>query len=143
MTRWTKRSLPNSLPIVVQKIMTILLFLLLFIFNTSTTTAQTWIKSGYWYTGSEFPVPNINSALFTHLICAFSYIDPSTHKLVLRASDEPYVANFASSVKKANPSVISLLPIWTQNGYYGNNENSTNFLMMVEKPAYCTYFCRL
>ncbi|KAI3709587.1 hypothetical protein L2E82_39353 [Cichorium intybus] len=114
--------------------MTIFPIVLLFIFHTS--TAQTWIKAGYWYTGSEFPVPNINSALFTHLICAFAYINPSTHELFLRASDDPYVSNFAATVKKSNPSVIPLLSIWTPNGEYGNNENSSEFLTMTENPSY-------
>ena len=114
--------------------MAILPLVILFILNTS--RAQTWIKAGYWYTGSEFPVPNINSALFTHLICAFAYIDPSTHELFSKGSDEPYVSTFASTVKTTNPSVIPLLSIWTQNGYYGNNENSSNFLKMAENPSY-------
>nr|GEU86007.1 G-type lectin S-receptor-like serine/threonine-protein kinase At1g11330 [Tanacetum cinerariifolium] len=114
--------------------MAILPFVILFILNTS--KAQTWIKAGYWYTGSEFPVPNINSALFTHLICAFAYINPSTHELFLRDSDEPYVSTFASTVKTTNPSVIPVLSIWTQNGYYGINGNSSNFLNMAENSSY-------
>ncbi|KAI3701562.1 hypothetical protein L6452_26741 [Arctium lappa] len=113
------------------------LLLLLFLSLTNTSTPQqTWIKAGFWYTGSEFPVPNINSALFTHLICAFAYIDPSTHKLFLRDSDEPYISTFTSTIKRTNPSVTPLLSIWTQNGYYADIENSTDFLTMTENPAY-------
>nr|XP_043630715.1 class V chitinase-like isoform X2 [Erigeron canadensis] len=112
-----------------------LLVLLLFMLNTS-TAAQTWVKSGYWYAGSEFPVPNINSGLFTHLICAFAFINPSTNELFLRPSDEPFVATFASTVKKTNPSVIPLLSIWTQNEFGNNkNDNSSIFLEMVKNPV--------
>ncbi|KAK1418425.1 hypothetical protein QVD17_27569 [Tagetes erecta] len=100
------------------------------------STSKAPIKAGYWYTGSEYPIPNINSALFTHLICAFAYINPSTHELVLTESDEPYISSFASMVKKTNPSVKPLLSIWTQNGINGNDVNSSNFLLMTENPAY-------
>ncbi|KVI04266.1 Chitinase II [Cynara cardunculus var. scolymus] len=118
-------------------VVSLLLFLSLFLslhFNTS--RPQEWIKAGFWYTGSEFPVPNINSALFTHLICAFAYIHPSTHELFLRDSDEPYVSSFTSTIKRSNPSVTPLLSIWTQNGYYADNGNSSDFLTMAENPVY-------
>ncbi|KAI3725045.1 hypothetical protein L1987_64818 [Smallanthus sonchifolius] len=117
--------------------MSILSLLFIFLFShVKASTSQTWIKAGYWYTGSVNPMPNINSALFTHLICAFAYINPSTHELVLLESDETYISSFASTVKKTNPSVKPLLSIWTQNGIYGNEGNSSNFLFMTENPAY-------
>ncbi|KAJ0541063.1 putative protein kinase RLK-Pelle-DLSV family [Helianthus annuus] len=118
---------------------------LLFIFLSlqwKTSRSQTWIKAGYWYTGSEYPIPNINSPLFTHLICAFAYINPSTHELVLSASDQPYVSTFASMVKKSNPSVKPLLSIFTQNGNLGDGGNSSNFLLMTADPAYRKSFIR-
>ncbi|KAI3827492.1 hypothetical protein L1987_01568 [Smallanthus sonchifolius] len=119
--------------------MSILYLILLFIFlfsHVKASTSQTWIKAGYWYTGSINPIPNINSALFTHLICAFAYINPSTHELILVESDETYISSFASTVKKTNPSVKPLLLIWTRNGNYRNDRNSSNFLLMTENPAY-------
>ncbi|XP_076899306.1 class V chitinase-like [Bidens hawaiensis] len=114
----------------------IFLFMIFLSLQWKTSTSQTWIKAGYWYAGSENPMPNINSALFTHLICAFAYIDPSTHELVLKASDEPYISSFSSSVRKGNPSVKPLLSIWTQNGKFGNVGNSSNFLVMTQTPTY-------
>ncbi|KAM0002604.1 putative protein kinase RLK-Pelle-DLSV family [Helianthus debilis subsp. tardiflorus] len=119
--------------------MSILSLLLLFIILSLQWTpsmSRTWIKAGYWYTGSEYPIPNINTALFTHLICAFAYINSSTHELVLLTSDEPYVSTFASTVKKSNPSVKPLLSILPRNEYHGNDDNSSNFFLMTENPAY-------
>ncbi|MFS7966618.1 putative chitinase [Helianthus anomalus] len=119
--------------------MSILSLLLLFIILSlqwKPLTSRTWIKAGYWYTGSEYPIPNINTALFTHLICAFAYINSSTHDLVLLTSDEPYVSMFASTVKNSNPSVKPLLSIRPRNEYHGNDENSSNFFIMAENPAY-------
>ncbi|XP_076899305.1 class V chitinase-like [Bidens hawaiensis] len=99
--------------------------------------SQPWIKAGFWYTGSAYPTPDINSALFTHLICAFAYINPLTHKIYLTESDEPYVSTFVSTVKKSNPSVKPLLSIWTENELYEKNDgNSSNFLLMTQTPAY-------
>ncbi|KAF5789323.1 putative protein kinase RLK-Pelle-DLSV family [Helianthus annuus] len=118
--------------------MSILPLLFLFISQSlwKTSASQTWIKAGYWYTQSEYPIPNINTALFTHLICAFAYINPSTNELILITSDEPYVSTFASTVKKSNPLVKPLLSIRTQNEYYGTNKNSSLFLSMINNPAY-------
>ncbi|KAI3495812.1 hypothetical protein L1887_38158 [Cichorium endivia] len=95
---------------VITKLMTIFPIVLLFIFHTS--TAQTRIKAGYWYTGSEFP---------------------SFRRVV---GDKTYVSTFATAVKKSNPSVIPLLSIWTPNGEYGNSANSSEFLTMTEDPSY-------
>ncbi|XP_076896730.1 uncharacterized protein LOC143549816 [Bidens hawaiensis] len=123
--------------------MSVLSLILLFIFLSlqwKTSTSQTWIKAGYWYDGSENPMPNINSALFTHLVFAFAYINPSTHELVPIASNEPYISSFVSTVKKSNPSVKPLLSIWTQNENPGNNGNSSNFLLMTQNPAYRKIF---
>ncbi|KAI3701563.1 hypothetical protein L6452_26742 [Arctium lappa] len=119
--------------------MTILSVLLLFILlsiQLNTSTAQTWIKAGYWYTGSASPVPNINSDIFTHLICAFAYINTSTHDLFLSTTDQQHISTFASTVKRNNPSVTPLLSIWPQNGRPGNHENSSNFLRMADQPAH-------
>ncbi|KAJ9551182.1 hypothetical protein OSB04_015227 [Centaurea solstitialis] len=74
------------------------------------------------------PLPNINSALFTHLICIFTYINTSTKELLLRVPDQPYISTFASTIKRNNPSVIPLLSIWPQNGSPENHENLSNFL---------------
>ncbi|KAK4369850.1 hypothetical protein RND71_009325 [Anisodus tanguticus] len=86
------------------------LFLLVLLFSSfSDTTA--WIKSGFWYAGSEFPVPEIPSTMFTHLNFAFAYINTSSYELYISHSDEPYISTFSETVKQKNPSVITLLSI--------------------------------
>ena len=57
--------------------------------------SQNWIRSGYWYSGSEFPVPDINSRLFTHLVCAFAHISSSNCEIYIEPSDEAYMSTFA------------------------------------------------
>uniref|UniRef100_A0A5B6ZAD8 Putative cysteine-rich receptor-like protein kinase 35 n=1 Tax=Davidia involucrata TaxID=16924 RepID=A0A5B6ZAD8_DAVIN len=94
------------------------------------SNTQTWIRSGYWYSGSEFPVPDINSALFTHLICAFAGINSSTNQLSISPSDEPYFSTFTDIVKQKNPSIKTLLSIW------GGKENSSKLSSMVSKSSY-------
>ncbi|GAY56731.1 hypothetical protein CUMW_174130 [Citrus unshiu] len=80
--------------------------------------AQTWIKAGYWLAGREFPLSDINSALFTHLICAFAEVDSSTYQLSISSANQQYFSIFANSVRRKNPSIKTLLSIW-------NGQNST------------------
>ncbi|WOG96682.1 hypothetical protein DCAR_0416018 [Daucus carota subsp. sativus] len=101
------------------------LFLLFTQLNCSKT--HTWIRAGYWYVGKEFPVPEINSALFTHLICAFAHLNPNTYELSLLSADEPYISTFTNIVKRKNPSVITLLSAWTR-----DNNSSTLPLMVTQ-----------
>ncbi|GJX87130.1 putative cysteine-rich receptor-like protein kinase 35 [Tanacetum coccineum] len=99
--------------------------------SCTSTSQQTWIKAGYWFTGSSSPIPNINAGLFTHLICAFAYINASNHELFLFQSDESYISTFASTV-----TVRPLLSIWTENGSPGSYENSSNFFKMAENQSH-------
>ncbi|WJZ98281.1 hypothetical protein VitviT2T_016818 [Vitis vinifera] len=105
--------------------------LLLFIaFHFRLSNSQTWVKAGYWYSGNESPVPDINSALFTHLLCAFAWLDSSTYQIYISPSDEQYFATFTNIVKKRNPSITTLLSIWA-----GKND-STNFSSMISQPSH-------
>ncbi|KAL0315367.1 UNVERIFIED_CONTAM: hypothetical protein Sradi_5414900 [Sesamum radiatum] len=87
--------------------------------------AETWIRSGYWYSGSEFPVPDINSELFTHLVCAFAHINTSSHEINISPSDQPYMSTFTEIVRRKNPSAKTLLSIWA-----GANSSSTFYDMI-------------
>ncbi|XP_027070848.1 receptor-like serine/threonine-protein kinase SD1-7 [Coffea arabica] len=89
----------------------ILLLLVILPSNLPYSIAQNWIKAGYWYSGTEFPIADINSALFSHLICAFADINSSTYELRISPSDQKYFSAFTSTVKQKNPSVITLLSI--------------------------------
>ncbi|KAI8570436.1 hypothetical protein RHMOL_Rhmol01G0033800 [Rhododendron molle] len=90
--------------------------LLLFLPSLANSSeSQTWIKAGYWFSGSEFPAPDIDSSLFTHLICGYAYINNSTFELLISAPDETNFSNFTNIVRQKNPTVTTLLSIWTQN----------------------------
>jgi GH18 family chitinase len=93
------------------------------------STAQTWIKSGYWYSGSGFPISDINSALFTHLICAFADLNSSSSELSISSSDDRYFSTFTNTVKQKNPSITTLLSIG------GESANYTVISLMVSKAA--------
>ncbi|XP_031121231.1 putative cysteine-rich receptor-like protein kinase 35 [Ipomoea triloba] len=107
-----------------------LIIFFLFNFSFSTLTAKaTWIQSGFWYAGSEFPVPQINSALYTHLLFAFAYINSSSYELRIAHSDEPYVSTFTQIVTQKNPSVKTILSIWA------GREESPNFFSMLNQSS--------
>lgn len=99
-----------------------IVFFLFFTFLSSSqlqfSAAQNWIKAAYWLTGSEFPISDINSALFTHLICAFAEVDSSTFQLSVPFASQEYFSNFTGIIRRKNPSVKSLLSVW-------NGQNST------------------
>lgn len=95
----------------------ILLLLVILLANLQYSTAQTWIKAGYWYSGTEFPIADINAALFTHLICAFGNLN-STYELQISSTDQKYFSAFTSTVKQKNPSVVTLLSIGGGNANY-------------------------
>lgn len=80
--------------------------------------AQSWIQAGYWYYGSGFPTSNINSALFTHLICAFADVDSSSYELSFSSSAEQSFSAFMNTVKQKNPSISTLLSIAGGNANY-------------------------
>ncbi|KAM3220983.1 class V chitinase-like [Capsicum annuum] len=102
------------------------LFLLVLPFSSSSDTTG-WIKSGFWYAGSDLAVPEIPSTMFTHLHFAFAYINTSNFELYISYSDEPYISTFSETVKKTNPSVITLLSIW------GGRDKSPDFFAMTSQ----------
>ncbi|KAJ7979638.1 cysteine-rich receptor-like protein kinase 21 [Quillaja saponaria] len=93
--------------------------MILLIAEFQPTEAQTWIKSGYWLSGSGFPISDINSSLFTHLICAFADVNSSSYQLYVSFSDEQYFSAFTSTVKLKNPSITTLLSIGGGKADYG------------------------
>lgn len=101
------------------------------------SVSQTWIKAGYWYAGSGSPVPGINSALFTHLVCAFAHINTSNYQLSISSSTEPYVSTFTQVVKQKNPSVVTLLSVWggETKSFIGGEANSSVFFSMVSQSS--------
>uniref|UniRef100_A0A6N2M8L8 GH18 domain-containing protein n=1 Tax=Salix viminalis TaxID=40686 RepID=A0A6N2M8L8_SALVM len=66
-------------------------------FHNHFSAAQKWVKAGYWYSGSDFPISDINSALFTHLICAFANVNSSTYELSIPPNSEQNFSIFTAS----------------------------------------------
>ncbi|XP_030954033.1 class V chitinase-like isoform X2 [Quercus lobata] len=108
----------------------IVLFHILLYSELKPSKAQTWIKSGYWFSGIGSPISDINSALFTHLICAFADVNSSSYELSLSSSDEQYFSTFTNTVSQKNPSVTTLLSI------AGGNANHTTLSSMVSTASY-------
>ena len=108
----------------------IVLFHILLYSELKPSKAQTWIKSGYWFSGIGSPISDINSALFTHLICAFADVNSSSYELSVSSSDEEYFSTFTNTVSQKNPSVTTLLSI------AGGNANHTTLSSMVSTASY-------
>ncbi|PON78890.1 1,4-alpha-glucan-branching enzyme [Trema orientale] len=90
---------------------TMFLFMVFLSLKFQSSKAQAWIRAGYWYSGSEFPISNINSELFTHLICAFADVNSTSYELSISSSNEQMFSTFAYTVKQKNPSVTTLLSV--------------------------------
>ncbi|CAO2841859.1 unnamed protein product [Amaranthus hypochondriacus] len=109
----------------------IFLFLLQHALNHNYVKAEEttpWIRSGYWLTVSQYPAPDLNSALFTHLVCGFAGINSTTHHLSIPPGDLKYFASFTSTVKRNNPSIKTLLSI-------GDPRISASFLAMISNSS--------
>ncbi|CAL1358865.1 unnamed protein product [Linum trigynum] len=77
----------------------------------SSAAKNPWIQAGYWSSDRGFPVSSIDTSSFTHLICGFSTVDPSSFQLTIPPSDAPSFHNFTSAVRSKNPSITTLLSI--------------------------------
>ncbi|XP_052482101.1 wall-associated receptor kinase-like 10 isoform X1 [Gossypium raimondii] len=105
-------------------------FLLLFLsLNLQSSVSQTWIKAGYWDSSASLPVSDINSALFTHLFCAFAFVNSTSYQLFVNSSNEQHFSNFTRTVKLKNPSVTTILSIWVR------RTESTTFSLMVNETS--------
>ena len=90
--------------------------------------AQYWVQAGYWHYGYGFPISDINSTLYTHLICAFADVNSSTYEISISA-DERSFSSFTSTVKQKNPSISTLLSIG------GGSANDTVLSLMVSTAS--------
>ncbi|KAK8295280.1 hypothetical protein V6Z12_D05G054200 [Gossypium hirsutum] len=102
--------------------------------------AQTLVKAGYWYASGEFPIQDINSALFTHLSYAFADVNASNYQLLIPSASQQYLSTFPTIVKRRNPSVKPLLSIWngisaTGKSIAGENVNDSVLSSMVSASS--------
>ncbi|KAG7942628.1 hypothetical protein I3843_16G113300 [Carya illinoinensis] len=98
------------------------------------STPQSWVRAGYYYSGGETGFSDINSKLFTHLICAFAYVNSSTYHLSINSSTEQQFSTFNHNVKSKNPSVTTILSIWV------GREQMLIFFSMINQSTYRNSF---
>ncbi|XVE71098.1 hypothetical protein DITRI_Ditri10aG0123200 [Diplodiscus trichospermus] len=90
----------------------IFLFILFLSSQLHSSELQTWVKAGYWNSNSVLPLQGINSALFTHLSCAFAEVNPSSYQVFVPSAAEQDISTFTTIVKRRNPSVKTLMSVW-------------------------------
>ncbi|KAK4604682.1 hypothetical protein RGQ29_012947 [Quercus rubra] len=123
------------------KIIILLIFISILSYQLHCCNAQPWTKAGYWYASGESPIPDINSALFTHLICGFANVSSTTYQLSIPPEQEQYFSSFTDIVKSKNPSVITLLSIWngqatTAKAILGEKVNTSVLSSMLNQSSY-------
>ncbi|XP_022965588.1 cysteine-rich receptor-like protein kinase 4 isoform X1 [Cucurbita maxima] len=92
---------------------------LLFFTFLQASKAQPWIKAGYWLSAAGSPSSDINSPLFTHLLCGFAeLINSTSYELHFSSSELQNFSNFTAIVKQKNPSLSTLLSIGGGNADY-------------------------
>ncbi|KAG5225973.1 cysteine-rich receptor protein [Salix suchowensis] len=114
----------------VSRIAIIILFHVFLSLNSHPTKAQAWIKAGYWYYDNDLRVSQINSTLYTHLICAAAVLNSSSYHLSIPSSYDREFSAFTNTVKRKNPSITTLLSIG------GWAANSATLSAMAGNPTY-------
>ncbi|CAN6913270.1 unnamed protein product [Brassica oleracea] len=95
----------------------------------SSSTAQSVVKASYWFPGSEYPVTDIDSSLFTHLFCAFADLNAQTNQVTIASASQQNFSTFTQTVQRRNHSVKTLLSIG------GGNASKTAFASMASNPT--------
>ena len=103
-----------------------LLFLLQLRFSAGNKNV---VKASYWLSGSGYPLSNIDSTLFTHLFCAFAYLDPDSYQVNISSSDIIQFSAFTKTVQQKNPSLKTLLSIG------GGDSNPSTFSSMASQAS--------
>ncbi|OMO90944.1 hypothetical protein COLO4_18759 [Corchorus olitorius] len=88
------------------------------------------VRAGYWSAGSEFPVSNIDSTLFTHLFCAFADLNSQTYQVTISSANQAQFSTFTKTVQQKNPSVKTLLSIG------GGSSDPSAFASMASQPSF-------
>eukprot|EP00257_Ricinus_communis_P018672 XP_015577455.2 cysteine-rich receptor-like protein kinase 19 isoform X1 [Ricinus communis] len=117
------------------RIITLLIFVLN-LNNLPLLMAKPWIKAAYYDSSGNLPASSVNSALFTHIYYGFAGIDNSTYQLSYPFSNEQDVSTFTATLKRKNPSIITLLSIGLA------YRNYSTFSTMVSQPSYRKAFIR-
>ncbi|CAN0901080.1 Class V chitinase [Linum grandiflorum] len=123
----------------------LLFFFFLLLLPSSPAQQKPQIKSGYWYYDSDFPSSDIDSTLFTHIICGFSSVNSTTSTLSFPPNSLSKFSNFTATVRRRNPSVVTLLSLWngqpeTYSAIIGKNVTSPVLSLMAANPSSRTSF---
>ncbi|TXG60752.1 hypothetical protein EZV62_012115 [Acer yangbiense] len=102
---------------------------LLLLLHLQFSTAQNVVKSAYWFSGSEYPVADIDSTLFTHLFCAFADLNSQNNQVTVSSANQARFSTFTTTVQQKNPSVKTLLSIG------GGNANKAAFAFMASQAS--------
>ncbi|XP_010496857.1 PREDICTED: chitinase-3-like protein 2, partial [Camelina sativa] len=92
------------------------------------------VKASYWFPDGENPeqdpktsAEKIDSALFTHLFCAFADLDAATHKVIISQAHQLIFSTFTEIVKIKNGQVKTVLSVG------GRSADNTAFASMASK----------
>ncbi|KAK7388339.1 hypothetical protein VNO78_23154 [Psophocarpus tetragonolobus] len=96
--------------------------------------SPSWIKAGYYYSGNEISASDIEATLFTHLLCAFAFINSTSYNIFINSSEEHKFSSFTNTVKLRNPSLSTLLSIWV------GREDTSVFSLMLNRPSHRKFF---
>ncbi|KAK4595338.1 hypothetical protein RGQ29_013690 [Quercus rubra] len=69
------------------------------------------VKSSYWFFDSAYPLSDIDSTFYTHLLCAQAFVDPNTFQLNISKSKTAQFSVFTQTLQQKNPSLKTLLSI--------------------------------
>ncbi|KAL2338489.1 hypothetical protein Fmac_012935 [Flemingia macrophylla] len=100
----------------------------------SSADTPTWVKAGYYFSGSEISASDIKATLFTHLLCAFAFINSTGYNIFINSSEVHKFSTFTSTVRLQNPSVTTLLSI------YGGRQDTSVFSSMLNQSSHRKFF---
>ncbi|XP_073227044.1 uncharacterized protein [Cicer arietinum] len=107
---------------------TFLVILVFFPHSFADTTS--FVKAGYYYSANEISSSDIKSNLFTHLLCAFAFINSTNYNIFINSSEEHKFSIFTNTVKLQNPSISTILSI------YSGGDSSSVFNSMLNQSSY-------
>lgn len=90
--------------------------------------AKSWVRAGYWTFGRD--ISDINSTLFTHLICGHADIDTSNYEIKISSNDDHCFSGFITTFKQKNPSITTILSMG------GGNQHRMDFSLMANSSCW-------
>ncbi|XVE71101.1 hypothetical protein DITRI_Ditri10aG0123500 [Diplodiscus trichospermus] len=93
------------------KLLSFLFFTFHFLLQLHFSASQNVVRAAYWSAGSEFPVSDIDSTLFTHLFCAFADLNSQTNQVTISLANQARFSTFTQTVQQKNPAIRTLLSI--------------------------------